>query len=292
MLHFWEYLAVKGDEDSPECFFSLEDWTKRCGFWRAVVVVWNQGAAPGRVNGKETRQTESKLFPFPLPLSHVTWYINVYKTEEWSGSFIFQDEIYTNKCEYLSESYFSATETGDSDFVQKCLGPSATHTYIYIYDFFFNRNRACASLWKIKHALLSCTQGFVPTTHCPTTTAMFHHEQTHRKSFHAPIVCSIHLPWLERKLCSLGVWSNQMQQGLEPALLFSQKTLLAQWVMETWISPSPEVKNTHFTTEPDCVVTFQSLVIFMKQHCTSEAFLVLVYISLPLTLFSIAKKYC
>lgn len=108
-------------------------------------------------------------------------------------------------------------------------------------------------------------------------TAMFHHEQTHRKSFHAPIVCSIHLPWLERKLCSLGVWSNQMQQGLEPALLFCQKTLLAQWVMETWISPSPEVKNTHFTTEPDCVVTFQSLVIFMKQHCTSEAFLVLVF---------------
>lgn len=152
------------------------------------------------------------------------------------------------------------------------------HTLIYIYMiFFFYRNRACASLWKIKHALLSCTQGFVPTTHCPTTTAMFHHEQTHRKSFHAPIVCSIHLPWLERKLCSLGVWSNQMQQGLEPALLFCQKTLLAQWVMETWISPSPEVKNTHFTTEPDCVVTFQSLVIFMKQHCTSEAFLVLVF---------------
>lgn len=35
--------------------------------------------------------------------------------------------------------------------------------------------------------------------------------------------------------------------------------------------------KTHFTTEPDCVVTFQSLVIFMKQHCTSEAFLVLVF---------------
>lgn len=88
----------------------------------------------------------------------------------------------------------------------------------------------------------------------------------------------LHPPALTRKeAVLLGSLVKSNATGTWTSLNFCQKTLLAQWVMETWISPSPEVKNTHFTTEPDCVVTFQSLVIFMKQHCTSEAFLVLVF---------------
>lgn len=52
-------------------------------------------------------------------------------------------------------------------------------------------------------------------------------------------------------------------------------------------SPSPEVKNTHFTTEPDCVL---SVFIFMEITLYFRSiFFVLFYVSLPLTL-SIAKK--
>lgn len=92
-----------------------------------------------------------------------------------------------------------------------------------------------------KHALSSCTQGFVPPTHThplsTTTTnppvlpcSITSRAITLLKSSHASSTfCYVHLLGLKRKLCSLGVGSNAAGTRTSLTLLlfffFCQKTI-------------------------------------------------------------------
>ena len=94
----------------------------------------------------------------------------------------FQEEISTDQCENLSDSYFSAAETGGCDFVQKCFGPGATFITECV---LFVINGACASLKEActvvlhsglcpSHTNPLTTTSLLPPTTTTTTTAMFH----------------------------------------------------------------------------------------------------------------------
>lgn len=133
-----------------------------------------------------------------------------------------------------------------------------------------------------------------PLPHHLTTTAMFHYEQTH----HPPEIFPrsyllLRPPALTQKEAVLpGSLVKSNAAGTLTSLTFSSENIYRHRVHHGFWkcgSPSPEVKNTHLTTEPDCVLRFTSLLILIEQH-SSEAFFVLFYVSLPLTLFRIGEK--
>lgn len=116
---------------------------------------------------------------------------------------------------------------------------------------------------------------------------------THLKSSHAPTFCSVHLPWLKGKLCSLRVWRNQMQQGLEPALLFCQITFTGTvFTMGSGNVDLQAQKSKIHISLPNLTVCYvwESLYFCGMTLYFRSIFCFFFYVSLPLTLFTIAKK--
>lgn len=100
----------------------------------------------------------------------------------------------------------------------------------------------------------------------------------------------------EGKLCSLRVWLNQMQQGLEPALLFCQITFTGTvFTMGSGnVDLQAQKSKTHiYTTEPDCVLRFR-VSLFLRNDIVLQKhfFCVVLRLSTSHFVYYCQKKCC